>query len=67
VGSLSLLWGSSQPRDQTWVSSIARMTVNYWTTKEAQNFLFLIQIVSDFIWIRSTQIPECTFKLDREK
>ena len=38
VGSLSFLWGSSQPRDQTQVCHIAGRFFTSWTTREAQGY-----------------------------
>ena len=38
VDSLSLLWGSSQPRDRTQVSHIAGGLFTNWTTREAQEY-----------------------------
>ena len=56
---------SSQPRDQTHVSCIDRQILYPWATREAPNKWILfnnihiyVDIVTAYIWIAYTQLPE---------
>ena len=51
VGSLSLLQGSSQPRNQTWVSGIAGGFFTNWATREVLHFYLQLNLLKYFmVW-----------------